>query len=131
MNYLEGKKMVLKKVAGFLFIVAFLMAIVLFTRFGSNLVPLSLAKLIFLISGAVAILLNLISFRQGKHSAEFNLIYWIGSILLFLGLVFKLMHWPYSTYIILGGIAIVGISFIYNPSFEKEQDESNDLLDSK
>lgn len=123
--------MILKKIAGGMFVIAFLMAVLLFTNIGSGILPKSTAKFIFLISGALAFLLNLISFRHGKHSAEFNLIFWIGSIFVFVGLVFKIMHWPYSTYILLGGLGIVGVSYIYNPSFEKDNAVENDLLDSK
>jgi hypothetical protein len=122
--------MILKKIAGGMFVIAFAMAVLLFTSIGSDIVSKSTAKFLFLISGALAFLLNLISFRHGKHSAEFNLIFWIGSIFVFTGLVFKMMHWPYSTYILLGGLGIVGVSYVYNPSFEKDTDAENDLLDS-
>lgn len=123
--------MILKKIAGGMFVIAFAMAILLFTNFGSGLLPKSTVKFLFLSSGALAFILNLISFRHGKHSAEFNLFFWIGSIFVFVGLVFKIMHWPYSTYVLLAGLGTVGVSYLYNPFTEKEQSEENDLLDSK
>ena len=123
--------MILKKIAGGLFVVAFAMALLLFTNYGSGLLPKSTARFLFLASGAGAFVLNLVSYRHGKHSAEFNLFFWLGSIFVFLGLVFKIMHWPYSTYLLLAGLGVVGISYIYNPFTEKESTDETDLLDSK
>jgi hypothetical protein len=123
--------MVLKKIAGGLFVVAFAMAFLLFSEIGESILPKSTVKFIFLVAGALAFLLNLISFRHGKHSAEFNLFFWIGSIFVFVGLVFKIMHWPYSTYILLAGLGVVGVSYIYNPLMDKESNDENELLDRK
>jgi hypothetical protein len=123
--------MVLKKIAAGLFVLAFAMALLLFTNIGSGLLPLSTVQFLFLASGAVAFILNLVSFRHGKHSAEFNLFFWLGSIFVFIGLVFKIMHWPYSTYLLLAGLAVVGVSYLYNPFAERESNDENELLDSK
>ena len=120
--------MVLKKIAAGFFVLAFAMALLLFTNIGSGLLPKSTVKILFLASGAIAFIFNLVSFRFGKHSAEFNLFFWLGSIFIYLGLVFKIMHWPYSTYLMLAGLAVVGVSYLYNPFSEKSNDE-NELLD--
>lgn len=122
--------MVLKKIAGGMFVIAFAMAVLLFTNIGAGILPKSTVRFLFLISGALAFVLNLISFRHGKHSAEFNLFFWIGSIFVFIGLVFKIMHWPYSMYVLLAGLGTVGVSYLYNPFVEKEKTDENDLLDS-
>ena len=123
--------MVLKKIAGGLFIIAFAMAFLMFTEIGEGILPKSTVKFIFLVAGALAFLFNLISFRHGKHSAEFNLFFWIGSIFVFIGLVFKIMHWPYSTYVLLAGLGIVGVSYIYNPFSDNESNDENELLDRR
>ena len=81
--------MILKKIAGGLFVIAFAMAVLLFTNYGSGLLPKSTARLLFLAAGAGAFVLNLISYRHGKHSAEFNLFFWLGSIFVFLGWFLK------------------------------------------
>ena len=120
--------MILKRIAAICFAIAFIMAIVMFTGLGSELITRSFAKVIFLIVGACGLLLNLLSFRSGKHSAGFNLIYWLGSIVLFIGLTFLIMHWPYGFYIVLAGMATVGISFFYSPNLD-EKGKSDDLLD--
>ena len=129
MNPTQKTAMMIKKFAGVCFGIAFLMAIVLFTGTGSNYISISLAKFIFMISGAIGLLLNLLSFKSGKHGAVFNFLYWSGSIILFIGLTFLLMHWPYGFYIIVAGISVLGISFIIPESIIKHEDENTDLLD--
>jgi len=123
--------MILKRIAGICFGVSFLMAIVLFTNIGANLIPKSIAKLVFLIVGASALLLNLLSFRFGKHDANFNFFYWLGSLIVFIGLAAMIMHLSYAFYIIIGGMTIVGVSFIYTPKIDGSTSEKSDLLDDE
>ncbi len=123
--------MILKRIAGICFGVSFLMAIVLFTNIGIGIFPKSVAKIIFLIVGSIALLLNLLSFRFGKHDANFNFFYWLGSVIVFIGLIFLLMHWPFPYYVIIGGMAIVGFSFIYNPKIDGTNSDKSDLLDDE
>ena len=123
--------MILKRIAGICFGVSFLMAIVLFTNIGIGIFPKSVAKIIFLIVGSIALLLNLLSFRFGKHDANFNFFYWLGSVIVFIGLIFLLMHWPLPYYVIIGGMAIVGFSFIYNPKIDGTNSDKSDLLDDE
>lgn len=121
--------MVLKRIAAICFALAFLMAIVMFTGTGSDLISRGSAKIIFLAAGAIGLLLNLLSFRFGKQSPNFNFFYWAGSIVLFFGLTFRIMHWPFSFYIIIAGLLIVGISFFYNPKIDEDSSAKDDLLD--
>ena len=123
--------MILKRIAGICFGVSFLMAIVLFTNIGIGIFPKSVAKIIFLIVGSIALLLNLLSFRFGKHDANFNFFYWLGSVIVFIGLIFLLMYWPFPYYVIIGGMAIVGFSFIYNPKIDGTNSDKSDLLDDE
>ena len=123
--------MILKKFAGIAFAIAFLMAIVLFTNIGRQYISLSIAKIIFMISGAIGLLLNLLSFQSGKNTLLFNFLYWTGSIVLFVGLTFILMRYPYGFYIIITGLVIVGASFILPESLLYKKDSNNDLLDEK
>lgn len=123
--------MILKRIAAICFGISFLMAIVLFTNIGANLIPKSIAKLVFLIVGASAILLNLLSFRFGKQDVNFNFFYWLGSLIVFIGLAAMIMHWPFAFYIIIGGMTIVGVSFIYNPKIDGSTSEKSDLLDDE
>lgn len=121
--------MVYKRIAAICFAIAFLMAIIMFTGTGSDYIPRSVAKIIFLAAGALGLLLNLLAFRFDKQNVNFNFFYWAGSIVLFFGLTFRIMHWPYSFYIIIAGLLIVGLSFFYNPKIDEDDSAKDDLLD--
>ncbi|OFZ66348.1 MAG: hypothetical protein A3D92_15450 [Bacteroidetes bacterium RIFCSPHIGHO2_02_FULL_44_7] len=121
--------MILKKLAAFFFALAFLMAIVLFTNVGRAYIPLYIARIIFMSSGAIALLLNLISFQSGKSTPLFNFLYWIGSILVFVGLVFFIMHWPYGFYILIAGLFVTGLSFLLPENLVSKAEDNEDLLD--
>lgn len=123
--------MILKRLAGIFFAIAFLMALVLFANIGREYIPLPVARMIFMISGAIGLVLNLLSFQSGKNSPAFNFLYWAGSIITFAGLVFMQMHWPYGYYILLGGVAIIGASFVIPFGMKDEEtNDQNDLLDN-
>lgn len=122
--------MILKRIAAICFALAFLMAIVLFTGTGSQYIPRLIAKFIFLAAGASGLMLNLLSFRFGKHDISFNFFYWLGSIVLFIGLTFMILHWPYGMYLVMGGMAIVGLSFFVNPKIMNDDAKNEDLLDN-
>ena len=119
----------LKRFSGIAFAIAFLMAIVLFAGVGRQFISMSTAKTIFIISGAIGLILNLLSFRTGKHGPLFNFLYWTGSIVLFIGLNFILLRYPYGFYIIVSGIAILGISFVLPEKLAESNRENSDLLD--
>ncbi len=121
--------MILKKVAGICFGIAFLMAIVLFANVGRDYISFFTARYIFIGSGALGLLLNLFSFQSGKNSPLYNFLYWTGSIVVFAGLIFLIMHWPFGYYIIVTGLIIVGLSFILPESLAKGPEKENDLLD--
>lgn len=119
----------IKKIAGFCFIVAFSMAAIIYTR--SSIISYFLAKKIFLFSGIIALFLNLIAFKDDRNKPNFNFIFWVGSIILFTGLFFKINSWPFSSPIIYIGIAVTGVSFFYNPSLTNEESkDSSDILDN-
>ena len=105
------------------------MAIVLFTGNGRSYISISTAKIIFIISGAVGLFLNLLSFRSGKNGSVFSFLYWAGSLVVFLGLIFLIMRWPYGYYIVIGGMSILGISFILPEKLVSPKKNDNELLD--
>lgn len=119
-----------KRYSGIAFAIAFLMAIVLFAGVGRSYIPMGTAKLIFIISGAIGLVLNLLSFKTGKHGPLFNFLYWTGSIVLFIGLNFILLKYPYGFYIIVSGIFILGISFILPEKLAESNNKNEDLLDN-
>lgn len=116
---------ILKRIAGLAFAVAFLMAIVLFTDYGRGYIPLGTAKIIFIVSGAIGLVLNLISFQSGKHTAMFNMLYWAGSIVIFIGLIFVQFRLPYGMYIVIGGMVALGVSILLPDSLAKKLDEKD------
>ncbi len=118
-----------KKISGIAFALSFLMAIVLFTGYGRAYVSIEMAKIIFLSSGAIALFMNILSYKTGKHEQTFNLFYWIGSIVLFLGFAFKILHWPMASIIILIGAFILGVAFLL-PNKVKKKQKDDDLLDN-
>ena len=121
--------MILRKLSGIAFAIAFLMAIVLFTNTGREYISLSMAKYIFMISGAIGLFMNLLNFQSGKHTILFNFLYWSGSIVLFIGLTFILMHWPFGFYIVIAGGIIMGASFILPERLIQKKEVESDILD--
>lgn len=122
--------MIIKRIASLCFAVAFLMAIVLFAGYGRSFISLGMARLLFLIFGASGLLLNLLSFRYSKQDAGFNLVYWFGSIILFVGLVFMIMHWPFAFYILLTGLFTVGVSFLIPSGIIDKKEKNDEILDN-
>lgn len=119
----------LRRISSIAFAIAFLMAIVLFAGVGRSYVSLITAKYIFISSGAIALLLNLLTFQGGKQNPLYNFIYWIGSLVLFAGLLFFLFRWPYGFYIIVAGLGITGISFFIPTEKPTTQQKNEQLLD--
>ncbi len=114
----------LKRLASVAFGVAFLAGIVLYTGYGRQYISVPNARLIFIGSGGAALILNLFAYRQNKSNPLFTFLYWTGSLVLFTGLIFLLMRWPYHQYILLAGLGITGISFFMTPEMsEPSKDE--------
>lgn len=123
--------MILKRLAGIFFAIAFIMALVLFAGVGRQYIPIYTARIIFMVSGAIGLVLNLFSFQSGKHSPIFNLLYWSGTIVTFTGLVFMQMHWPNGYYILVSGVIIIGASFIVPESTKLDsKEDQEDILDN-
>ena len=121
--------MIIKRIASVCFAVAFLMAIVLFARVGYQYISIPTARSVFMIAGATALILNLFSFQSGKNNPTFNFVFWLGSLVLFVGLIFQFMHWPYHKYIVIGGLGITGISFFLSPTLISGKSDNSDVLD--
>lgn len=121
---------IFKRIAGVAFALSFLMAIVLFADVGRQYISLITAKYTFISAGAVALLFNLLSFQSGKHNPVFSFVYWVGSLIVFTGLVFFIMRWPFGVYILTGGLVILGGSLLLSPNRKEMDKSSDDLLDS-
>ena len=121
---------IFKRIAGVAFALSFLMAIVLFADVGRQYISLITAKYTFISAGAVALLFNLLSFESGKHNPVFSFVYWVGSLIVFTGLVFFIMRLPFGVYILTGGLVILGGSLLLSPNRKEMDKSSDDLLDS-
>jgi predicted tellurium resistance membrane protein TerC len=57
------------------------------------------------------------------------LLFYLGMILVFAGLMFKMMHWPFTNFLLFGGIIASTISF-FIPNFERSN-SAEELLDDE
>ena len=116
-----------KLISNILFALSFLLAILLFTdnTFGYKL----LIRGAFLATGGIALLLSLVASRTAGSKNEFNLLFWIGSLVIYIGFVMRFQHFPGSEYPLIGGLAISAISNFYNP-FLQQKNKDEDLLDN-
>ena len=79
--------MIAKVISAICFALSFLVSIVLFTGHGAEFISPKNALSVFLIAGGIALVLNLISYKTGKHDPKINFYFWLGSIVVFLLLV--------------------------------------------
>lgn len=121
--------MLFKRLGAIFFAIAFFMAIGSFTSYFIDFLPREIARIGMLFSGAVAMLFNVLDYRTNKDKESTNLFFWLSSFILFIGLFFKIMHWPGSSIIILIGLTCTGISFFYNPFSTSNRTSDDDLLD--
>ena len=120
---------IVKRIASICFAIAFLMAIVLFARIGTEYISAPTARVVFMIFGALGLVLNLFTFQSSKSNPVFTLVFWLGSVVLFVGLVFQFKHWPYHQIIVITGLVITGISFFLSPTLLTGQSDNSDVLD--
>lgn len=132
MNRREQIMTAIRRFAAVCFAISFLMAIVVFTDFGRSLdlVQYPTAKFIFIAGGAIGLVLNLITFQSGKYHPIYNFLYWAGSIVLFVGLVFLLLKWSFANYIVIAGLIVLGSSFVIPAQFIEKTPEDSELLDN-
>ena len=74
-----------------------------------------------------SILSNFFDKGKKKVNTTKSLIFYVGMILVFAGLMFRFMHWPYSRLILFAGIIVSSVSFFIPKLKENDEDE---LLDS-
>ncbi|WP_343606973.1 hypothetical protein [Fluviicola sp.] len=119
----------LKSIANVSYLLGITCAVLLYTQntFGY----ISAVKTGFYFFGGLGLVLSLLQFRflpEDKWE-DFNLLFWVGSAIIFIGFMFQTMYIKYASQIIIAGLAITGLSYFFNP-FRKNKDEDNDLLDN-
>lgn len=120
--------MIFKRIGSICFALSFLLAIVIFTNYGSGFIPKYYAKIGIILFGGIALLMNLISFRYDPESDN-NLIFWVGTVGIYVGLILKITGFHYNQMVLLIGILIVGVSYFYNPFAKKDSTQEDELLD--
>ncbi len=118
-----------KRIASLSFGLAFICALFLFTDIGFGIISRNVALTLFIIFGGFGLIFNIVAFSVSKNKPSYNILFWIGSVVLFLGLIGRIMHWPYTFYLICGGTLISGLSFFYNPNQEDTDMKDDDLID--
>lgn len=71
---------------------------------------------------------NFFDKRKTQVNKTQSLIFYVGMILVFAGLMFKFMHWPKANILLFLGIGVSSISFFIRKSSDDEN--KDDLLDS-
>jgi hypothetical protein len=115
-----------KQLSNLLFAIAFACAIPMLI--GKTYGYRTVIHMIFIISGAVALILSLVASRMDSYKDDFNVIFWIGSLAVFVGFLMKTYYLPNYHFVLIGGLVISAISFFFNP-FESKKDEDDELLD--
>lgn len=75
-----------------------------------------------------SILSNFFDPHKRKVNKTQSLIFYVGMIFVFGGLMFQFLHWPYSRYLLFVGIAVSAVSFFMRKN--KQDEEEDELLDS-
>ena len=119
----------LKGISNISYILGIVCAVLIYTQ--NTLGYPTAIRIGFYVFGGLGLLLSLLQFRflpEDKWE-EFNLLFWIGSVVIFIGFIFQTMHLKYSSHILILGLAITGISYFINP-FRRNKDEESDILDN-
>ena len=120
----------IKKIAGLCFALSFICMALLFVK--STIINdyRTELKTAFLIFGALAMVFNLISYNYSyKGNTLFNFLFWVGAILIFFGIIFKMFHYPFQTILILSGLFLSASSFIISKFYKEGKNDDSDLVD--
>ena len=129
MDKQDGFLRILKSIGGACFLIAFILAVNIFGNIGRSYLSLQMARYLFIGFGGLGLVLNLVTFQTGKYHPVYNLTYWGGAIVTFIGLIFNFMRWQYSRYILIAGLLIVGISFFLPKKWVEPKESNPELLD--
>jgi chromate transport protein ChrA len=119
--------MIFKKIAAICFALAFVLAIGVFTNYFQGFISKYNAKYGIVVVGGIALLMNLLSFKYDSKSDN-NIIFWIGLVVIFSGLILKMSSNPLNPVVLIAGMLIVALSYFFNPFDKRESNE--ELLDN-
>lgn len=115
-----------KQVSNVLFALAFVGAILMLT--GKTYGYRTMIQSVFYVAGACALILSLLASRMDSYKDDFNVLFWIGSLIVFIGLIMKTYYLPFHNYVMIGGMGISALSYFINP-FQQKQESDDELLD--
>lgn len=116
-----------KQLSNLLFGIAFLCAIPMLMNqtYGYR----TLIHSIFYAAGGIGLILSLVASRMESYKEDFNVIFWVGSLAMFVGFIMRNYHMSYAEYVLIGGMVISALSFFINPFDSKTDDKDEELLD--
>lgn len=120
---------IIRRLSQVLFALAF---VLIFSVFFNVSIPFLTQNQVFIgiiLLGALAQVLNLINAEDSKDNTTYTIVYWIGAIVVLIGLGFKLLHWPGALILIIAGLAILLFSLLM-PKKKKKQTDDSDILDN-
>lgn len=84
------------------------------------------------LSGGMGIVLQLYYSLFVEKNKQFNLLFWLGTVVIFLAVIMKTLNFSYYQVALLVGAGVTGISYFYNPfdNSDSEDEEKDKLLDS-
>jgi hypothetical protein len=88
-------------------------------------------KILIGVFGLFALFLNLLNYKNIRNKKRTNLLYSLGVFIIAMGFTMQFIGFFYSLPVIFIGIILTGISFFYNPTFQEEHTESDELLDNE
>jgi hypothetical protein len=119
----------IKLICGIAYAVSFVVAALLFLEYNIGLNP-DKSIYLFVGLGAAGFILNLVSFSKDKHgNPKANLLYWLGSLLIFIGLSARIMQYPFSIELIILGAIIAFFSILRYKKRIAEESQNDDILD--
>ncbi len=120
---LSGK---IEALARLVYVMTFICAVALITKntFGYG----TIIRWSFIVLGPIGIGLGFYLSKNNDTDQSFNPLFWLGILCLFIGVVLRITEIQYYFIAVIGGAAITGISYFFNPA-QKETAEEDDLLD--
>ena len=124
------KPQVIKAIFNLSLALAFISAALLIT--GKTFGYQSILRNVLYIFGGLGIILHLYYSIFIEKNKEFNLLFWLGTVVIFFAVIMKTLSINYYHIALLIGAGITGLSYFINPFDRKddEEEQKDQLLDS-
>ena len=124
------KPQVIKIIFNLSLAVAFISAIFLITGKTYGYAPI--LRNVLYVFGGLGLILHLYYSIFVEKNKEFNLLFWIGTVMIFIAVIMKTLSISYFQIALLIGAGITGLSYFINPFYKKddEEEQKDQLLDS-